>query len=56
MIVSRHIRQLNKGETCSFRVRAICGAPAFSVSKGGAWSSTPDDFNITWNEFEVDSV
>jgi hypothetical protein len=52
----KEIRGLDKGETCSYRVRAKCGAPVFDVMPAKEWSSITRNFNITWNEFEARTV
>ena len=49
------MRSLNKGEVCTYRVKALCGAPVFTVMPAGSWGSKIDNFNITWVEFEVDA-
>lgn len=54
--VIQGIRNLSKGEVCNYRVKVSCGAPAFSVTEGGQWSSSLSDFNITYNEFEGEDV
>jgi len=51
----REIRGLNQGETCTFNIKATCGAPGFTTAPGGDWSSQVDNFNITYVEFEVES-
>jgi hypothetical protein len=52
----REIRGLNQGETCNYRARAECNAPVFKVVPGGEWSSSLDQFNITYVEFEEENV
>jgi hypothetical protein len=55
-VTSREIRGLNQGETCNYRLKAECGAPAFKAAPGGTFSSSLSHFNITWVESEDDTT
>ena len=54
--VTKQMRDLNQGESCTYRVKAVCGAPAFTTAPGGDWSSKLENFNITGIEFEKEST
>jgi hypothetical protein len=45
-----------RGEVCTYKVKAVCGAPVFEAIPGGDWSSSIDNFNITWVDFEKEST
>lgn len=55
-LLLRQVRDLDQGETCNYRVKATCGAPAFKAAPGGTYTSTLDHFNITWVEFEEQDI
>ena len=52
----RQITGLDRGEVCNFRVKATCGAPGFTLTPGGSWTSSQSQFNTTWVEFEGDAL
>ena len=54
--VTKNIRDLSQGETCTYRVKSVCGAPTFTTAPGGDWSSKLSNFNITGVEFEMEST
>jgi len=53
-IQKRAIRALEKGETCTYKIKASCGSPGFRSATGADWVSKIGNFNVTWVEFETD--
>ena len=53
--VLKSIRNMARGSTCTYKLKAICGAPAFGAFEAtDTLASKLDSFNITITEFEFE--
>jgi len=48
------MNKLNKGESCTYKIKATCGAPTVEPVMID-WSTNTNNWNITWTEFEKES-
>jgi hypothetical protein len=55
-IMSRQLRDLKKGDVCTYRIFTRCGLPIFRPNFVGVPGGSLDNWNITYVEFEFEDV
>lgn len=55
-VISRQLRDLKRGDVCTYRIFSQCGLPLFRPNFVDVAGGTLDNWNITYVEFEFEDI